>query len=101
MSDETPRHLPPHPDGEPHDHRLMAHLDRPPSPVAPSPRPETHGPRPLVERIGMAAIAVALAALFAGVAVASWAGGEVFLAAMAAIGALMTLWVGAITLLRG
>ena len=42
-----------------------------------------------------------LAALFAGVAVASWAGGEPFLAAMGAIGCLMTAWAGANTLLRG
>ena len=35
------------------------------------------------------------------VAVASWAGGEVFLAAMGAIGCLMTIWVGAMTLIRG
>jgi hypothetical protein len=57
-------------------------------------------PRPLVERIGLAAIAVVLAALFGTVAVASWFGGEVFLAAMGAIGCLMTLWVGALTLIR-
>jgi len=57
--------------------------------------------RPLIERIGMAVIAVVLAALFGGVALAAWAGGEVFLAAMGAIGCLMTLWVGAITLFRG
>jgi hypothetical protein len=59
------------------------------------------GPRPLVERIGLAAIAVVLATLFGAVAVASWFGGEVFLAAMGGIGCLMTLWVGALTLIRG
>ena len=58
-------------------------------------------PRPLIERIGLAAIALVLATLFGAVAVASWAGGEVFLAAMGAIGCLMTLWVGALTLIRG
>jgi hypothetical protein len=58
-------------------------------------------PRPLIERIGLAAIAVVLATLFGGVAVASWFGGEIFLAAMGAIGCLMTLWVGALTLIRG
>jgi hypothetical protein len=58
-------------------------------------------PRPLIERIGLAAIAVVLAVLFGTVAVASWAGGEVFLAAMGAIGCLMTVWVGALTLIRG
>jgi hypothetical protein len=57
--------------------------------------------RPLIERIGMAAIAGLMAAMFGVVAIVSFVGGEVFLAAMAAIGSLMTLWVGAITLLRG
>jgi hypothetical protein len=57
--------------------------------------------RPVVERVGLAAIAVLFGLLFGGVAVAAWRGGEVFLAAMGAIGCLMTLWVGAITLLRG
>ena len=57
--------------------------------------------RPLIERIGMAAIAVVLAALFGGVAVAAWAGGEPFLAVMGAIGCLMTAWVGGLTLFRG
>jgi hypothetical protein len=63
--------------------------------------PAEREPRPLIERIGLAAIALVLATLFAGVALASWAGGEVFLAAMGAIGCLMTLWVGALTLIRG
>jgi hypothetical protein len=40
-------------------------------------------------------------ALFGGVAVAAWSGGEVFLAAMGAIGCLMTLWVGVLTMVRG
>ena len=57
--------------------------------------------RPLIERLGLAAVALVLAALFGGVAAASWAGGELFLAVMAAIGCLMTLWVGALTLIRG
>ncbi|MEW5989848.1 MAG: hypothetical protein AB1736_00695 [Chloroflexota bacterium] len=59
------------------------------------------GRRPLLERLGLAGIAVVLALLFGGVAVASWVGGELFLAVMAAIGALMTAWAGAITLFRG
>jgi hypothetical protein len=54
-----------------------------------------------VERVGLALIALLFGALFGGIAVASWVGGEVFLAAMGAIGCLMTLWVGALTLLRG
>jgi hypothetical protein len=57
--------------------------------------------RPLVERIGMAAIAIVLAALFGGVALAAFSGGEPFLGVMAAVGCLMTLWVGALTLFRG
>jgi hypothetical protein len=57
--------------------------------------------RPLLERLGLAGIAVVLAILFGGVAVASWLGGEPFLAIMAGIGALMTAWAGAITLFRG
>ena len=57
--------------------------------------------RPLVERIGLAAVAAVLATLFGGVAVASWAGGEPFLAVMGAIGCLMTAWVGGLTLFRG
>ncbi|MGH3481155.1 MAG: hypothetical protein ACRDQD_30565 [Nocardioidaceae bacterium] len=62
---------------------------------------EPREPRPLIERLGLAAIAVVLAALFGGVALAAWIGGEVFLAAMAAIGCLMTAWVGGLTLFRG
>ena len=58
-------------------------------------------PRPLIERIGLAAIALVLALLFGAVAAASWSGGELFLAVMGAIGSLMTLWVGAVTLFRG
>jgi hypothetical protein len=57
--------------------------------------------RPLVERLGLAFIAGVLAVLFSGMAVASWANGEPFLAVMAGIGALMTAWAGAITLFRG
>jgi hypothetical protein len=57
--------------------------------------------RPLIERIGMAGVALVMAALFGGVALAAWVGGEPFLAIMGGIGCLMTVWVGAITLLRG
>jgi hypothetical protein len=58
-------------------------------------------PRPLLERIGMAAIALVMAGLFGAVAAAAWISGELFLATMGAIGSFMTLWVGAITLVRG
>jgi len=57
--------------------------------------------RPLVERVGMAAIAAVLATLFGGVAAVSFVSGEPFLAIMAAIGAVMTAWVGLRTLVRG
>jgi hypothetical protein len=64
-------------------------------------REPERAPRPLLERIGMAAIAVLMAGLFGAVAAAAWVSGEVFLATMGAIGCFMTLWVGAITLVRG
>jgi hypothetical protein len=51
----------------------------------------------MIERIGLALIALVMAAAFGGVAVAAWVGGEVFLAAMGAIGCLMTVWVGGMT----
>jgi hypothetical protein len=57
--------------------------------------------RPMIERIGMAAIALVLAILFGTFAVAAFVGGELFLVVMGAVGCLMTLWVGAITLFRG
>jgi hypothetical protein len=58
-------------------------------------------PRPIIERVGLAAVALVLALLFGGVAAASWVGGEPFLAVMAGVGCLMTVWVGAMTLIRG
>jgi len=58
-------------------------------------------PRPIIERIGLAAIALVLATLFGGVAAAAWVGGEPFLAVMGAVGCLMTVWVGVLTLVRG
>jgi hypothetical protein len=59
------------------------------------------GPRPVVERVGMAAIAAGVALLFAGMAAMSFASGEPFLGVMSVIGAGMTAWVGLRTLLRG
>jgi len=70
-------------------------------PVADGPPPMPRAPRPMIERLGLAAIALVLAALFGGVAAASWVGGELFLAIMGAIGCAMTIWVGVLTLLRG
>jgi hypothetical protein len=57
--------------------------------------------RPILERLGLALIALVLGSLFGGMAVAAWIGGEVFLAVMGGIGCAMTLWVGGLTLLRG
>jgi len=57
--------------------------------------------RPLVERIGLAIIALVFAALFAFVAVAAFSGGELFLAVMGAVGAVMVLWVAGLGLVRG
>jgi hypothetical protein len=67
----------------------------------PAPAADVAVHRPLLERLGMASIALVIAVLFGVVAAASWVGGEVFLAAMAGIGALMTAWAGLITITRG
>ena len=70
----------------------------------PAPAPESapaSEPRPWLERIGLAAIAAVMGALFSLVAVAAGAGGEWILAAMSAVGAFMTLAVGLMTLVRG
>jgi hypothetical protein len=66
-----------------------------------NPAPAPPRSRPMIERVGMAAIALVLAILFGTFAVAAFVGGELFLAVMGAVGCLMTLWVGAITLFRG
>ena len=78
-------------------------LDAPPGSTGDDLAPDraSREPRPFVERVGMAAIAAVLALLFAGVAALSFASGEPFLALMAGVGALMTAWVGGMTLLRG
>jgi hypothetical protein len=77
----------------------------PPAPGDPAFPPADAPPapprRPLVERVGMALIAAVLATLFAGVGAAAFLSGEPFLGVMAGIGAAMTAWVGALTLLRG
>jgi len=73
-----------------------------PEPAPPAaPPPEPLGRRPLVERVGMAAIAAVLATLFGVVAIASLASGEPFLAIMAGLGTLMTARAGGRTLVRG
>jgi hypothetical protein len=63
--------------------------------------PDPAEPRPWLERIGLAAIAVVMGALFAVVALASASGGEWILAAMSGVGAIMTVAVGLVTLTRG
>jgi len=57
--------------------------------------------RPLIERLGLAVIAIVIAAMFGGVALAAVSGGELFLGIMAGVGALMTVWAAGATLLRG
>ena len=75
----------------------------PPPPERPpvDPHVTDRRPRPMIERIGLAAIAGVMGTLFGGVAVAAFVSGEPFLAMMGAIGCLMTLWVGGLTLFRG
>jgi hypothetical protein len=68
--------------------------------VDPAP-PVDRRPRPLIERIGLALVALVMAALFAVVGLTSFLGGEPFLGMMGVIGCLMVLWVGGLTLFRG
>lgn len=75
--------------------------ETPPGPESPPGAAIQRERRPLIERIGLAAVAAVLATMFGGVAVAAWAGGEPFLAIMGGIGSLMTAWVGGLTLFRG
>ena len=58
-------------------------------------------PRPLIERVALGGIAIVVAAVFGGIAVAAFAGSELFLGTMAGIGALMTLWAAAGNIRRG
>lgn len=57
--------------------------------------------RPMIERLGLGAIALVIAGLFGTVAVVTLTNGEIFLGVMAATGALMTVWAAASTLRRG
>jgi hypothetical protein len=57
-------------------------------------------PRPLIARLGLGLIALVIAMVFGGLAVAAFANGEVFIGVMAGIGALMTVWAGASSLRR-
>jgi len=69
-----------------------------PLPVEPAVRA---GGRPLIERLGMGAVALVMTVFFGAVGAISLSGGELFLGSMAILGALMTAWVGLLTLLRG
>jgi hypothetical protein len=79
----------------------MAGLGRPVTDERVDAEREEPASRPLLERLGLAAIAVVLAALFGAIGVAALGSGEIFLGVMASIGALMTLWAAASTLRRG
>jgi hypothetical protein len=70
------------------------------APPAAGPEPDRR-PRPFIERIGLALIALVFAAVFLLVAVASFMGGEPFLGVIGVIGCLMVIWVGGLTLFRG
>jgi hypothetical protein len=87
--------------GEPIAERPEPPPDEAPNAVDSGPTDEIRERRPALERIGMAAVAVVMAVLFGVVAVAAFAGGEYFLAAMGFVGCMMTLAVGGITLIRG
>ena len=68
----------------------------------PKPKPVAESnPRPMIERLGLGAIALVLAVAFGVIAVAALSSGELFLGVMAGTGALMTLWAAAITVVRG
>ena len=57
--------------------------------------------RPWPERVGLGAVAVVMALLFAVVAVAAGSNGEWILAAMSGVGAFMTAAVGIASVIRG
>jgi hypothetical protein len=72
-----------------------------PGPDPASREPAPREPRPWLERLGLAAVALVMSALFAVVAIAAGYGGEWILAALSAVGAMMTIAVGVITVVRG
>ena len=78
----------------------MTEPDPNPEPAAGAEQPPAR-PRPIIERIGLAAIALLLAFLFGLMSVAAFVGGELFLAVMSGFGCLLVVWVGGMTLLRG
>jgi hypothetical protein len=113
MTDETAPHYDRHQAGRSRDDGPVDERpgdDRPADggPDRPAPRgagsadlPEPAAKRPWIERIGLAAIAFVMGALLTLMAAVSWVGGEWILAAMSASGALLTIGVGLMTLVRG
>ena len=88
----------------------MSEADAPPPTPAPTaaqraarePTPEpAQEPRPIIERLGLAVIALVVAVTFSILGYVAITGGEVFLGIMAGIGGLMTVWAAAGTLRRG
>jgi hypothetical protein len=78
------------------------HVADPAAPAAPAATGDPAArPRPVIERVGLAGVALLLAILFGVMAVAAFQGGELFLAVMSGIGCLMVVWVGGLTLVRG
>jgi hypothetical protein len=75
--------------------------EAPPGPEDPGRGGESEPPRTRLERVALAGIAALAAALFGGIGVAAFAGGEVFLGVMGGIGAFMTVWAAASNLRRG
>jgi hypothetical protein len=63
--------------------------------------PRDSASRSILERVGLALVALVMAVIFGGLAAAAWIGGEVFLAAMAGAGAVMTVWAAVANLRRG
>ena len=67
----------------------------------PTPSQERPAGRPWFERLLLLLLALVFAAAFLALGAASWVSGEVALAVLGVIGALMTLWVGALSVRRG
>jgi hypothetical protein len=73
--------------------------DAPPQPAADRAAPDE--PRPMIERLGLGAIAVVVAVLFGALGVAALASNELFLGVMGLTGALMTMWAAIASVRRG
>ncbi len=58
-------------------------------------------PRPLIERLGLAAIALVVTLVFGALGIAALGSNELFLGVMGLTGALMTVWAAATSLRRG